>query len=122
MKYRHLTSFYGSVERVLALLPDGSARYYRDVDHAVQEAVKIGESGPFTLVTRVELIPDEPVKKQPDLVDTTKIEARRALQQELYDALVNLMSKGQALAVSRALPEDIDGFDEAFKWATRTGK
>ena len=134
MRYKHLTSFYGSVERALAFHENGDPRYFNDVQSAVQAAVKIGETGPFTLVTRVELIPDairgdsssppiywEPIpKSQPDPATQQQHEARRALQNDLYSALINLGSKkGDAIAIAKALPMEITELSPALNWAMR---
>jgi hypothetical protein len=138
LKYKHLTTFYGSIDSALAFSPDGSTRYFNSVHDAIQEAVKLKAEGPFTLVTRVELIPDgernrgdnqnggppiywEPtVRKAPDPADEQRAETRRALQNDLYSALINLGSKkGDAIAIARALPNEITELSPALNWAMR---
>lgn len=141
MKYRHLTSFYGSVERSLALTEKGEPRYYDSVQSAVQEAIKLGETGPFSLVTRVELIPDEnrgatepavvaggpppiywtpPVKKERDPIDTAKFAVRQQLIEETYSGLLNMgTTKGIARSTVSAMPEDCDTLTKALNWCFR---
>jgi hypothetical protein len=135
LKYKHLTSFYGSVERALAFHENGDPRYFSDVQSAVHAAVKIGETGPFTLVTRVELIPDErqpepggpppiywtpPAKEQPNPVDAELAAKRRQLQEDICSALINFGSKkGDAIAIAKALPIEITELSPALNWAMR---
>jgi hypothetical protein len=137
LKYKHLTSFYGTVERALAFHENGNARYFSDVHSAVQEAIKIGETGPFTLVTRVELITDairgdqakdgpppiywEPiVKKAPDPAILKQQEVRRQLQADVYSGLTNFgVKKRDAEQIVRALPIEMDDLSKALNWAIR---
>ena len=133
MRYRHLTSFYGSVERALAQTETGETRFYKSVDHAVQEAVKIGETGPLNLITRVELVPElggsksdgpPPIYWEPPLprepVDPAIAQARRQLQEDIMSALINFGSKkGDAIAIAKALPIEITELSPALNWAMR---
>jgi hypothetical protein len=144
LKYKHLTNFYGSVERALATNEDGSPRYFNDVQSAVQAAVKIGETGPFTLVTRVELIPDErrpepggqssggpppiywqppPPKAPPDPAILKQQEVRRQLQADVYSGLTNFgVKKRDAEQIVRALPIEMDDLSKALNWAIREAR
>ena len=120
MRYKELTAFYGTVERALAFLPDGSPRVFSSMAAAIQAAVEINEPGPFTLVTTVQLLPEEskpngnrgepkkpwvpfwepPPPREP-VVTSEADEARRKLQQDVYDALLAMgANKGEALATA----------------------
>jgi hypothetical protein len=135
LRYKSLTSFYGSVPHPLAYDESGQSRSYRSVEHAIQEAIKLGETGPFTLVTVAELDGNRgdnqadgpppiywepPVKPTPDPANAQKAEARRALQNDLYSAMINLGSKkSDAIAIAKALPIEITELSPALNWAMR---
>ena len=139
MRYKHLTTFYGSVERALAYHQNGDRRYFHSVHDAVQEALKIGESGPFDLVTRVELVPDQtspnrgdtqgpgppvywepPIRQPPDPDAQAKADARRQLQSDMYSALINFgCKKGDAQQIVRAMPPELIELSPALNWAFR---
>ena len=134
MRYKELTAFYGTVERALAFLPDGSPRVFTSMAAAIQAAIDINEPGPFTLVTTVELLPNgnrgepkkpwvpfwEPPPPREPVVTSEADEARRKLQQDVYDALLAMgAKKGEALAIAKAIPIEMTTFDEAFRWASK---
>jgi hypothetical protein len=141
LRYKELTSFYGTVDRALALTETGETRVYASVHDALQEALRLNLLGPFTLVTAVQLLPDEvkpngnrgepkkpwvpfweppPPKPPPEQSTVAVTEERRKLQQDVYDALLAYgAQKGVALATAKALPFEITTFDDAFRWACR---
>jgi len=139
LRYKSLTAFHGSVLPSLVTAPDGSPRFYSSIQEALHEAIKSGATGPFNLVTRVELIPDAnwgerqaappPIywtpPKRNESKDTpmgAEVQARRTLQKDLYDALLSMGSlKGHAAEIVKALPVDIKTFDDAFRWASKRG-
>lgn len=140
MKYKSLTAFYGSVERALAYHQNGDRRYFHSVHDAVQEAIKLGESGPFDLVTRVELVPDQtspnrgdnssppvywepPIKQPPDPDAQAKADARRQLQSDVYSALINFgAKKAEATAIAKVLPPELLELSPALNWAMRQAR
>jgi hypothetical protein len=137
LRYKSLTSFYGSVPRPLAFDETGEKRSYKSVEAAVQEAVKLGETGPFSLVTVFEIVTTEPggqsssgpppIYWQPppprepvDPAEAAKSQARRQLQEDVASALINFGSKkGDAVAIAKALPIEITELSPALNWAMR---
>jgi hypothetical protein len=135
LRYKSLTSFYGSVPRSLAFDDKGEKRSYKSVEAAIQEAVRLGETGPFSLVTVVEIIQETekrdpggpppiywtpPAKEQPNPVDAELAAKRRQLQEDICSALINFGSKkGDAIAIAKALPIEITELSPALNWAMR---